>query len=296
MPRQQRAFTLIELLVVVAVIAVLASILLPALASAKRTAQKAVCINNLKQVQLAWMLYPEDNSGRLVINGPGDVSPYAKMVLPAWVLGIMGHLNESFGDSTNTILLTGRPEALFSAYIKDFRTYKCPSDRSMVRNQGRLYSTVRSYTMDQYMGSYINRFFSPADTGNVWVDRPDLFAKTDSRYYDLQSDIAAFDPANIWVMIDTQEDSILGPEFREPDDFTDWLDIPASRHTASGVMTFADGHAETKRWLSVSTKRPITGYHDSIYTSFDSANVDKRWLDQRLPPRRGFVPWTPITP
>jgi prepilin-type N-terminal cleavage/methylation domain-containing protein len=66
-PNRPRAFTLIELLVVIAIIAILAALLLPALASAKRNAQRTVCLNNLKQINQGLQLYAGDNSGALPI-------------------------------------------------------------------------------------------------------------------------------------------------------------------------------------------------------------------------------------
>src|SRR5437016_11648786 len=94
----QMGFTLIELLVVIAIIAILASLLLPALAKAKTKAHGIFCMNNTRQLTLAWIMYADENNGVLVQNqnlgGPG-------LVQGSWITGFLTWQIDT--DNTNIL-------------------------------------------------------------------------------------------------------------------------------------------------------------------------------------------------
>ncbi len=260
----RRGFTLIELLVVIAIIAILAALLLPALAKAKQKAERITCINNQKQLTYAWLMYADDNAGKL----PPNASTSAGTV-DSWVQGKLSwdlFPSPANTDNTNVLLLT---QSLLGPYCSHVTgIYKCPGDKV----PGARGPRVRSISMNGMMGgigtqaNVLNQY-GPGNNYQLYVK---------------QTDIVRPNPSMAWVFIDEHADSINDGFFRvDMSTTTAWADIPASYHGASGALSFADGHSEIKKWTDSTVKdRPVT--QTTISAGLPaSPNTDLLWLQAR---------------
>jgi prepilin-type N-terminal cleavage/methylation domain-containing protein/prepilin-type processing-associated H-X9-DG protein len=229
---RSRAFTLIELLVVIAIIAILAAMLLPALARAKGKALNITCINNLKQLDVAWHLYVSDSDDVLlpnnsIFNVPNPGTPLSSIV---WCPGYVRY------DANTTNIENG----LLFPYARSTAIYHCPADRSTIQtsdarklNQLR----TRSYSMSQSLNGF------PEYDPNQATNLP-CFKRL--------SQIRNPGPATCLLLLDEHEDALIDTQFGIAtldygSQYT-WWDLPANRHGQSANLSFADGHAEHWKW------------------------------------------------
>lgn len=216
-------FTLVEMLVTVAIIALLLSLLLPVLGRARQKARGVACVNNLKQLQVAWIAYADDYGGRLPPNTANDGSAVWRSDTDSWV----GPSSAPWDQDSESL-----KRGLFVrlGYLSSVRGFVCPSDDSSVYGPDLQPSGLprsRSYSMNGSLG------------GRESEVQPVV-------HYD--RDIP--DPSRLFVFIDEHEDSIDDGHFLVwPFPDNRWVNLPADRHGGSGVLSFADGHVESWQWM-----------------------------------------------
>jgi prepilin-type N-terminal cleavage/methylation domain-containing protein len=212
-----RAFTLVELLVAIAVIGILAALLLPALARSKENALRATCLNNQKQLDLAWQMYADQSGGSLALNDwEYRVGVVVQSPSNSWVTG-----NAALDPDPATIT-----NGTLYPYVKSTTVYRCPTDNSMIL--GASSPTWRSYSLSCFMGG------PPED--NEWNVTPlrklSQIQNTSACLTFLEEDISTIDDGHF----------LYSPAI------TNWINVPAWRHQNGDVLAFADGHLEYWKW------------------------------------------------
>ena len=258
-----RAFTLIELLVVIAIIAILAAMLLPALSKAKERGKQTVCLNNLKQIGLAFHMYVDDFN--FTFPGCAATVPMA----PALEDWIYWNPNDSLAAS-----LPGRNDprkAPIARYISGFNPdlFRCPSDTDVrkridtaIANPSQviyLYSyTANSYYVDQTEGNRgILSLFYPNVSGDNLPFRAPAIKNPAQKLMVVEEYAARGLPDDgRWTPTTV---GVVGLSHPPP-----WPNFPSqisNRHNKKGTVTFCDGHVE-KVFPSFGNKRE---HFDTVY-------------------------------
>ena len=289
--RRDSGFTLIELLVVVAIIAILAGMLLPALSNAKQQAQGIQCMSNMKQMALGWRMYAQDNREYVVLasQGPTSKDPLNQF---AWT-----QQPEDFSDNAYnydpSVDITVGP---LYPYINSPLVYRCPADTSTIAHStnGTIVQLprVRSVSMNFFFGGFAGYTADTPVEGNgaPWgTDYPLYFKTTDLTPNQSRG------PSDTFVFLDERQDCVnwgnymtdmAGDSPSNPAIYEFYQDMPGMYHDRAAGFAFADGHALIQRWLDYRTTPPLVPVNrardavngpaaNGLYVPRD---VDVRWL------------------
>ena len=270
-----------ELLVVMAVIAILAALLLPALSKTKGRVSGTMCINNLRQLSIAWRNYADDHRDSLPPN-PDDGKIKENF---HWCSGQAGKGGQH--EFNTDILRDPALNMLFGYLSKNTKIFLCPSDRRVGKSQNPsdaalgvipMIAAARSVSMNQAIGTDPTEGSGRSPVNGPWLDGDYKNTREGPfRTYGRGGDFTDPGPAKTWLLIDESVFNLNDAAFAVTMVGAFWLDFPGRFHNDSSGIVFVDDHSEFHRWLTPHVPSPRQS---------EDKNPDWVWLRDRTSARR----------
>jgi prepilin-type N-terminal cleavage/methylation domain-containing protein len=255
---KRKGFTLIELLVVIAIIAILMAILMPALKRAREQGQRAVCLSNLKQLGLTWILYADDNDDKLVSSEAGGT--WRSQFGEPWVGVTWAYDWAQGGQLPLEAQIKGIQDGALWPYVKEVNLYKCPAG---------------------YRGELMTYAMMIASNGRS-VEGSPVFKKR----------MLVPQPAERLIFIDEGLSSpdAYSTRYIEPK----WWDQPVTRHGDGTTFSCADGHGEYHKWKGIETiklgRDNVRTWSGLFTPATDEGKLDVQWVQKGIWGGLGYEP------
>ena len=265
--RERSGFTLTELIVTLATLGILATLILPALANPQPKAFQ--CLNNMRELALAWTLYAGDNQEVLPINSDQGADYQGSH---CWVTGNMDWTTNPRNFDTKYLINDGYSQ-LGGYCNRNPKIFACPSANYVSPAQRALgYDhRVRSVAMNAAVGA-----------GNKTVGLGFSFPFVAKKVTDFHSP----GPSDVWVFLDEHPDSIDDEVMYVNPAFTNgtgtFMELPGNDHDGACGISFADSHVELHKWQTATVaRRPVI--YSTAQRIIATANADLAWLALHMP-------------
>lgn len=282
MGRNNRAFTLIELLVVIAIIALLMAILMPTLNRAREQGRRAVCLNNMKQLTLGWIMYCDENDGEIVNGAGGYTYGSPGNLLVPWVGKCWDDNYQTGAQMPEEQQWENIKAGALWRYCPELKAYECPTG---TRGEKLTYAAMDSVHGLARTGTVSNPSGNPLTWKSERVGRTVL-------YLTRRSQIRS--PGLAYRMVFIDEGWVTPDSYAVHYNQATWWDDAPVRHGDGTNVSFADGHVEYHKWKGMDTvkygRQQERGHAGGDRApESDEGAEDLQWLQKATWGRVGYL-------